>query len=123
PTGTKLTGATIQYNTAAPKDILKDIIIWNVKRYDSFETSFVLKPTEKLVLKYTYDLPQSFTINNDNKQYRLYWQKQPGTVEDPFTFNFSPPFGMKILELNSGDGSINFEGKLTTDQSFSVNLR
>ena len=116
PKGTKLTSATIKYNTSESKDIFKEVVIASVKNYNSFETSFVLNPQEKVSVVLSYDLPASTTISAENKNYNLYWQKQPGTDKDTFSFSFTPPFGTTALTVTAE------AGELTTDKVVAIQL-
>ncbi len=128
--GSKLTGARIIYED--PNGIrLEDTILDNVKvskvgNYDSFETSFVLEPKHKIKLVLTYDLPPGLSLSNDKKEYRLVWQKQPGTGADPIIFGFDAPFGMEIRggqDGATGNGFVRLEEVLEKTKTFNVVLR
>lgn len=117
-TGAKLTGANITVDDKEPKDIFKEVVIGKEGKYDSFGTLVELQPKENMKLVITYDLPQNISLTEENMKYALYWQKQPGTKEDPFIFKFEPPFGLKA----NGSNEMYVESRLDKDKQFSLTL-
>ena len=123
--GTKLTGAKLMVG-GKPEDIFAKMVISTESGHPSYETDFTLLPQEKAQLVLEYDLPQNLSITALNKNYALYWQKQPGTQDDAFSVTFSPPFGMKVVGTAPaaafvGD-TVSFEGELNTDRDFAISI-
>ncbi|HOA18587.1 MAG TPA: NAD-dependent epimerase/dehydratase family protein [bacterium] len=122
--GSKLTGARIINGSGEEVDIFKDIIISQEGKYNSFETSFILNPQESVKIIIEYDLPQTLSITEDNKYYELYWQKQPGTNEDEFSFIFNLPFGMTPMQyspiLTNENNVLKKSGFLNTDLNYFI---
>ncbi len=79
-----------------PADIFKNAVIGNEGRYTSFGFLVRVKPMETVKLVVEYDLPKKLSVTKDTKAYDLFWQKQPGTQDDPFSFKFEAPFGRNI---------------------------
>src|SRR3989344_4050546 len=126
-TGTKLTGAKLFYADEPEKDIFKEVIISKEGAYNSFETNFKLETGKKLRLVMNFDLSNQSIINQENMEYRLYWQKQPGTLSDSVEFIFNPPFG---LTLDPSVSTVSIEGEkgvvrvtLLTDKSYYIKLK
>ena len=88
------------------------VAIGNEGGYTSYEYLFELQPIEELNLTFYYDLPTNLSVTKDNKNYFLYWQKQPGTAADPVTFIFEPPFGTQT------QGESQVQTTLNTDKTF-----
>ncbi|OGC59192.1 hypothetical protein A3A70_02985 [candidate division WWE3 bacterium RIFCSPLOWO2_01_FULL_42_11] len=78
-------------------DITKSVKIGGESGRRTFETSFILQPTQKFVLTFNYTLPSSISLNKGDNFYSLYWQKQPGTTGMPVTVVFSKPFGQEVV--------------------------
>jgi len=112
--GSKLTGARILYPDRE-EDIFGNMIITKAGKYNSFETPVLIEPQKRVQLKVTYDLPIGLSINANNMNYSLFWQKQPGTQDDKFSFKFEPPFGLET-------GQSSFDGTLTGDKQFNIAL-
>lgn len=125
--GSKLTGAKIINNVGEEKDIFKDMVVSKVGTYTSFETSFKLLPKESTRLVISYDLPQSVSMTKEGSSYNLYWQKQPGTSEDSFSFIFNPPFGSVTQSFSNNlqvEGtSIKSSGILSKDMEYYISLK
>ena len=126
-TGTKLTGAKLFYAEEPEKDIFKEVIISKEGAYNSFETNFKLETGKELKLVINFDLSNRSVINQENMEYRLYWQKQPGTLSDSVEFVFNPPFG---LTLDPSVSTVSIEGEkgvvrdnLLTDKSYYLKLK
>jgi UDP-glucuronate decarboxylase len=114
--GSVLTGALLKFEEEEEQDIFEEIVIAKVGPYNSYETYFTLEPQESVQLIFSYDLPESISITKDSTEYVLYWQKQPGTYKDTYSFDFEPPFGME-----TEDGSI--LGTLNKDKEIYVILK
>lgn len=125
--GSKLTGGKIINNAGEETDIFEDVVVSKVGDYTSFEISFKLLPKESVRLVINYDLPQNVSIAKEGSFYTLYWQKQPGTSEDSYSFIFNPPFGsvMENFSNNLGvDGnSLKSTGILSKDLEYSIGLK
>ncbi len=125
--GAKLTGAKVTYNKAIEEDVFEDIIISQVEPYTSFETSFVLEPSNEIELVFYYDLPPELSITKENSRYDLIWQKEAGTNGDSFTYDFSVPFGMEFLQGSENvefkDGRVEASGKLNEDLDVFIELQ
>ncbi|MBT6401132.1 NAD-dependent epimerase/dehydratase family protein [candidate division WWE3 bacterium] len=117
--GSNLTGAAVSYDGGQNKDIFEDIVITKEGKYNSFETLIELAPQQNATLTFYYDLPSDLSITQTNKDYNLYWQKQPGTKEDSIIFRFEPPFGMTA----NGHNLVSTETQLDTDRAFSLQLQ
>jgi len=125
--GSKLTGAKIINNTGEETDIFKDVVVSKVGVYSSFETSFKLLPKESIRLVISYDLPQKASMTKEGSSYSLYWQKQPGTSKDNYSFIFNPPFGSVTQNLSNNlqvDGtSIKSSGILIKDMEYYISFK
>lgn len=100
PRGVLLTGATQSFDNSIPEDILENVVSYPENEYTVFATSFVLEPQQTLRLSLDYDLPELLSFNKESKEYSLYWQKQPGTVDDVLRFDFKGPFGTEIISYS-----------------------
>jgi nucleoside-diphosphate-sugar epimerase len=118
--GSKLTGAKFVYENGEESDVFEDIVVTNIGKYTSFETSFVLDPQSIIRLVLSYDLPEKLSITKDQGAYSLFWQKQAGTSGDEFNFIFNPPFG-SVVESKS-DSLEYFEGSFRDSGVLSKNL-
>lgn len=116
--GSNLTGATLNTGEET-KNIFEELVISKIDKYNTFETLLELQPQETAVLTFYYDLPQQLSITALNREYNLYWQKQPGTRGDTIILRFDPPFGLKA----NGHDQITTEAELTTDRAFSLTLQ
>ena len=109
-----------------PEDIFAKMVISTESGHPSYETDFTLLPQEKAQLVLEYDLPQNLSITALNKNYALYWQKQPGTQDDAVSVTFSPPFGMKVVgtapAAGFADDAVTFDGVLNADRDFAISI-
>jgi hypothetical protein len=126
-TGAKLTGASIKFDDSESEGIFDKIISNNVGTYQTFETSFVLQPKSKVTITLNYDLANQLAFTKDNGTYSLYWQKQPGTHDEPYSFVMNKPFGFSIKEVSpdlktQGD-TLQMGGNLNSDASLYVKLQ
>ena len=125
--GSKLTGGKIINNAGGEIDIFEDLVVSKVGDYTSFETNFKLLPKESIRLVISYDLPQNVSVAKGSSSYTLYWQKQPGTSNDGYSFIFNPPFGSVIENFSDNlqiDGnSIKSSGILSKDLEYSISLK
>jgi hypothetical protein len=125
--GSKLTGGKIINNAGGEIDIFEDLVVSKVGDYTSFETNFKLLPKESIRLAISYDLPQNVSVAKGSSSYTLYWQKQPGTSNDSYSFIFNPPFGSIIENFSDNlqiDGnSIKSSGILSKDLEYSISLK
>lgn len=128
--GSKLTGAKLIYSkadgTTQTTDLFDKMIISKEEPYNSFETSFRLEPKDTVELDIGYDLPANASINTDEKDYKLYWQKQPGTQDDAIKFKFIQPFGFKISQYNikaqADYSGLTYQDVLNTDRNIILKL-
>ncbi len=81
-----------------PADVFENAVITKEGRYTSFGFLLRVRPMETVKLVVEYDLPTQLSITKDTKAYSLFWQKQPGTQDDPFNFKFDAPFGRSIKD-------------------------
>ncbi|MFC1722240.1 NAD-dependent epimerase/dehydratase family protein [Patescibacteria group bacterium] len=125
--GAKLTGATITYDQTIQEDIFEKVIVSQVEPYASFETDFVLKPSSSVKLVLYYDLAPELSLSKENNTYTLFWQKQPGTHNDQFTYSLAVPFGMELVNasesVNFTEGIVHTFGKLNEDFKVFVDLQ
>jgi nucleoside-diphosphate-sugar epimerase len=124
--GSKLTGAKIIYGEVE-EDIFEDVVVSQIGKYTSFETSFRIGPQESARIVFSYDLPQGLSITKDSGAYSLVWQKQSGTSGDGYSFFFNPPFG-SILESKSDnleyvDGVVKDSGTLEQDIYYGLEFK
>ena len=108
--GTKLTGAKMKYPDRE-EDIFEKMVIGKAGSYNSFETSFLLEPQKSVQLTVTYDLPTVLSVTKENMNYGLYWQKQPGTHDDMYSFLFNAPFGL-VSDQKSFEGALNADKQI-----------
>ncbi len=128
PKGSQLAGAVQNFNSGLPENILEDTISYPDGEYTVFATSFVLDPQENLGLTFNYDLPESISLGKEDKEYALYWQKQPGTTGDIFRFSFRGPFATEILTYAPTDmfrekNMAALEGYLEKDQEIELVMK
>jgi len=125
--GSKLTGAIITYDQTIEEDIFEDVIISRVEPYTSFETSFTVNPSNQVELILYYDLPIEMSLTKENSNYSLVWQKQAGTHDDKYSYDFSIPFGMEFVRGSEStsfeDGHVVASGKLNEDLEALVELQ
>lgn len=114
--GSKLTNATLGKVGESGENIFENMIISSEGDYTSFEYLIELAPQDELNLTLYYDLPTNLALTKDNKNYALYWQKQPGTQADPITFIFEPPFG------TTTDTETQAQTTLNTDKAFGLTV-
>ncbi len=125
--GSKLTGAKLVTPASIEgEDVFKDMTVGNYAGLTTFEYPITLNPQEQMSLQISYDLPAQLSITKDQNNYSLYVQKQPGTVSDPFYFEFSYPFGMslenKSQNLELGDSKVSGSGTLNADLNYFVQV-
>jgi len=116
PVNTKLTGASI-VGEEEEIDIFSEIKTVVRGAYKVYGYSFELQPSSLISIKLEYDLPSELSITRDSSDYLFYWQKQPGTHDDDYSFEFFPPFGIEA------DSDTRFSGKLNTDKHFFIKMR
>jgi len=127
--GAKLTGATITINDSESLDIFDKVVSNVAAPYNSFEYPFTLNPQEMVKVVFEYDLPSSTNLTKSFKEYSLVWQKQPGTQEDQFNFEFTPPFGIEVdsiasnMKSDNNSNNLSFSDILETDKKLFVNMR
>ena len=126
--GTKLNAVNLIDEEGNVTNILDQAVIDKVEGYNSFESSFILQPQRSVKLVYLYDLPTALAINSETQDYKLYWQKQPGTISDPYIFNFTTPFGTEITQVQPNNAAVQennatFEGNLLKDAEFEIKFK
>jgi nucleoside-diphosphate-sugar epimerase len=125
--GSKLTGAKIIREGVAEEDIFKTVVISKEGNFNSFELGFTLDPSKSVRVVLSYDLPQNLSITKEAVDYSLYWQKQPGTEGDPYSFVLYPPFGMLVKSFSDNlkleSNSVRSEGIIQTDSSYFIKLQ
>lgn len=125
--GSKLTGAKLTLEDGTIVDVFDSVIVAKSGRYNSFEFAFILDPQKTAKVTFEYDLSPELSITKDSKDYKLVWQKQPGTQDDAINFQFNAPFGTfienTIPEMLIGSSTANYTGLLNTDQVFDLTLK
>ncbi|MBD3365978.1 DUF4012 domain-containing protein [candidate division WWE3 bacterium] len=128
PRGAKLTGATQSFDNAVPENVFEEVTAYAEGDYTVFAFDFVLEPQQEARFELNYDLPEALSFSKESKEYALYWQKQPGTSEDVFRFDFKGPFGTEIVSYSPA-GVVKekniaaYEGLLQSDQSVDLVLK
>lgn len=124
--GTKLTGAKVEFSDGRVQDVFEEVVKEDSILHTSYGLGFVLQPKQTAQIKITYDLPEHLILTRDNLDYKLYWQKQPGTRSDNIMFKFNAPFGTKIIkaapQLQLGEGSAELNGVLNKDLKIDLDL-
>lgn len=125
--GTNLTGAQIKRSgVEESEDIMEKVNVSPDGKYNVFGVGIEVNPGETVFLTVTYDLPQRLSLTKDNKDYSLYWQKQPGSSGDSYTIMFDIPFGMEIQSMSSVFTQeldfVQAKGVFDTDKQFYVKL-
>jgi hypothetical protein len=73
-----------------------------------------------------YRLANKFSFDKELFSYAFYWQKQPGIMEDDFTFRINYPQGFKLVEAvpeaKTSDGQVFFETTTIKDRLFLVSF-
>lgn len=83
---------------------------------------FLLAPQDSITLDYVYTLPQATaTFEHDRWEYRLYLQKQPGTMAPATEVTISLPDAARLLDsrpvlTSPRNGAITFQFDLSTDR-------
>lgn len=124
----KLTGATIKFSDKDTEENIMPLIETdNSGAYKYYGYTFVLDPAKSVVLTISYDLPAKLSLTADNKEYKLFWQKQAGVDKDSAQFVFDFPLGMEVVERTQGfvttNDEMQFNTDLNNDRSFYVKLR
>ena len=112
-------------NTTNPANLITKAVIETQGPYTSYGFLVVVNPQETAKLSIKYDLGERFKQTKQSKNYTLYWQKQPGTIEDQITFKLTAPFGKTIDDARTKKpyGNQFFtNGTLIKDASFAFNL-
>lgn len=93
------------------------------------ERYITVPPQSEETLTLIYNLPDA--INARTSLYRLYLQKQAGTVSDQVKFTFEIPFGYQAtpikvpsqVSLQSSENQLIFEGNLNHDLAWEIELK
>ncbi len=112
-------------NTTNPANLITKAVIETQGAYTSYGFLVDVTPQETAKLSIKYDLGEQFKQTKQSSNYTLYWQKQPGTVEDQITFKLTAPFGKTVTdELTKKPYGNQFftSGTLIKDTSFTLNL-
>ena len=106
------------------QDVTKNIGVRERNGKTSFEYRVFIPPGESKTLTLIYYLPSSLNLKKPST-YRLIVQKQSGTVGDTIHFEFEEPFGYTAAsnDLQRVDNRLIFEGDLTQDLEFEIDLR
>lgn len=81
-----------------PADLFETAVLNQEGRYDAFGFYVNVQPMETVTLVVEYDLPKELNVAKSTKDYKLFWQKQPGTQGENFSFKFQAPFGRNVGE-------------------------
>jgi nucleoside-diphosphate-sugar epimerase len=112
-------------NTTNPANLITKAVIETQGAYTSYGFLVDVNPQETAKLSIKYDLGEQFKQTKQSSNYTLYWQKQPGTVEDQITFKLTAPFGKTITDALTKKpyGNQFFtSGTLIKDTSFTLSL-
>jgi hypothetical protein len=125
--GTKLTGAKIIREDNTEEDIFKKVVISKEGVYNSFELGFTLEPAKSIRIILSYDLPQNLSVTKESTDYKLYWQKQPGTEGDQYSLVFYPPFGMLVKSFSDSlkleNNTVRSDGVIQTDSGYFIKMQ
>lgn len=127
PRGSYLAGASL-YRGDQTEDIMSSTLVYEEGSYNVFAFSFVLDPSEVLRVELSYDLPEDLSLSKEDQRYSLYWQKQAGTLDDVFRFDFRGPFGTEIVSYSPSDFAKEkniavLEGLLNIDQEIFLEMK
>ncbi len=122
--GSKLTGAKVIYEDSSVDDVFSKVIVAKVGAYESFEFAVKIQPKTSMSILFEYDLPPYLSLTKDSKNYSFYWQKQPGTNGDKFSFAFKPPMGVVVDETipEMSKDNIITAGYLNYDREVSIKM-
>jgi hypothetical protein len=128
PLGTNLAGLKMYRDGSATADISESVSVYEDLGRTVFAFSFVLEPSEEVTFEAFYDLPERLSFSKEEKQYSLYWQKQPGTLDDTFRFGFKGPFSTEITTYSPADigkeqNVAVLEGLLNSDKEIGLILK
>jgi len=127
PNASKLTAARVNTNNVFDEDVLKKITEVFDGNYKYFAYQLKVEPTEIVKFTLSYDLPESLNISKTGSSYSLVWQKQPGTTDDAYTFNFAPPFGINVEavseNLSKESESYVRRGFIDSDSFYSIKFK
>ncbi|MEN9388987.1 MAG: hypothetical protein RLY61_71, partial [Candidatus Parcubacteria bacterium] len=88
-------------NLTNPASLLKKAVIESQGAYTSYGFLVNVNPQETAKLTIKYDLGSQFNQTKESSTYKLYWQKQPGTVDDQITIKLTAPFGKSISDATT----------------------
>ncbi len=123
PAGTKLTRATV-----GERDILPEVTSFSDYGRTGYSMLLSVAPKESQVLILEYQLNSTLGFGVDNQaQYQLTVQKEPGTFEDPFNWQLTYPINENIAKVEGGDTTmskqeVDLSTNLVTDKTFKVSL-
>lgn len=97
------------------------------KDKEMFGNFFTLQPGEEKEIAFEYQLPKEAFLSRQRPTYLLDVQKQPGTLSIPLRVTVTLPRGWTVVRARPAptrlaEGKIEFQGALTTDQSFQLVL-
>lgn len=79
---------------------------------------------ERWIVEVNYRLANKFVFDKELFSYAFYWQKQPGVMEDDFTFQINYPREFKLVEVvpeaKVSDGQVFFETTTLKDRLFLI---
>ncbi len=126
PKGTKITSAKITFSDGTEEDIFSEVLEEEGNVFKSYAMGFVLQPKQQAVVKLGYDLPESMLLTKDKQDYKLYWQKQPGTNNDNVKFKFNAPFGIRVVDtvpqMQLGENSAELNTTFNRDLLIDLNM-
>ncbi len=126
PNGAKLLGVKLNGNEEKFIDSKVDTGTELGKTWFGYFT--VVEPGQIGSVEFVYELPKLVFDSIDNGEYKLFVQKQPGTIEPKLTLdlNFDKPItGASPAEAENewGDSSYKLETNLREDREFGVELK
>ena len=89
---------------------------WSEDKKAVLARFFVLPLDAKKELAFTYTVPSVVKMSEDFHEYRLFVQKQPGTLAIPLTITIDPPPGWKLVSTElDGDELEGKPNRIVTD--------
>lgn len=122
---TPFASGLLEYQNGIANDIeeVKSETVGNLNVFSTF-VEVPIKSQKEVVFKYR--IPKNIKLETAPK-YKLYVQKQPGTLDDAFTFTFNLPSYLSVQSINGdkhskGLQNISQEFNLSQDQKFEIEL-
>lgn len=107
-------------------DDLEEVEVTQEGNLTVFSTFVEVPIKQSKSIEFTYRIPKNIKLEQA-PTYHLFVSKQPGTIEDPFTFIFNLPDYIEIKTVNNvreheGDQNLIIEGDLEADRQFEIEV-